>query len=71
MIDRTGEIGDPCGVPTSRERGSAVSPLKRREMRQSVRNDLSQLTKGFGKPILSKIQTKVGVTKNQHPLYKL
>ena len=36
MINRTGEMGDPCGVPTSSERGSAVRPLKCRQTQRSV-----------------------------------
>jgi len=59
MMKRTGKIGEPCGVPTSIERGSTERLLKHRRIYQSVRKEHSHLMKGPRKLSFSKTQTSL------------
>src|SRR5258708_37618877 len=48
--DRTGEIGDPWGVPTVNSNGSDVLPLNWSLTVRSLRKEQHQLTISGGKP---------------------
>jgi hypothetical protein len=59
ITEMTGEMDGPWGVPTRRERGSAVRLLKRRRMRRSVRKERSHLANRFEKPSSLKTRTSL------------
>jgi hypothetical protein len=50
MTERTGEIGDPWGVPTSESIGSESAPLNLRRTLLSARKDSHHLTISGAKP---------------------
>jgi len=50
MVERTGNIGEPCGVPTMKSKGSDVLPLNLSLTVRSFRKDLHHLTSSGAKP---------------------
>ena len=55
MIDRTGETGEPWGVPTVKIKGSDVLPLNLSLTVRSLRKDRHQLVSSGAKPRLEKV----------------
>ena len=53
MADRTGEIGEPCGVPTNDGKGSESPPLNFNLTDRSTRKDRVQLTSSGANPMSS------------------
>jgi hypothetical protein len=58
-VDRTGETGEPCGVPTAKSNGSEARPLNLRRTVRFVRKDRHQLTGSGAKPRLATIATSL------------